>query len=1169
MHLRSGARYAAEFFGQFTDRHASEAGKGLNWFFSDELEFRVQGLLWSERFADEFRKRKGYDVAAELPALFMDTGPRTPKVRLDYSDVKVSLTEEGFFQPVFDWHQQRGMIYGCDHGGRGRNVVEFGDYFRTQRWNQGPGCDQPGLGGDIIKNKVASSIAHLYLRPRTWLEGYYGSGWGTSTEQLVDATFRNFTMGQNLLTLHGLYYSTHGGWWEWAPPCNHFRMPYWPHMKKFFACTKRLSFLLSQGYHQCDVAIVYPVAPMEAGLGGNESVQTAFSLGEHLYGQGIDFDFIDFESLDRATIEQSELQVSGERYRMLVLPAMRAVRWSTLQKAAEFARAGGLVVALGSLPEASDRAGRDDPQLNTLVRQCFSTDVDTLLTSTPQGAVQSTLDTNNGIGWRRDDRGICARTNEQVAALITQALPRDFDGSDATVQGKHPLVMHRRIGLRDVYAVHGAPASSPCSFRATGKVELWDPWQGTTRLLRVVEQSEQSTRLHMPLTEKDIQLIVFSPGTAQWETSEERSTNRGTAITLDGPWEFELKPTMDNRFGDFRWPPSATLIGAEARRFRYADETTRDPGWEIPESDDSQWPTYTASFGPQFFRLGPFRDDVDTSKLEGQFAQLKQMDPAVPVTVEGKTFRWEPYSFSWRFGIENDPGHQGYHGLKELVHDEFIGLGSLQNTGTGTRYEREEAGSRYYLWTSIVAPADMPASAVCGGMKPASVWLGGSRLAKLPTKIDLRQGSNPVLLRYDGPGRGYFVALTGEAGVSEISEIETFSTSASWIWTTPEDRAATERYFRKAFQLSAVPARTRLRITCDNGYTVYLNGQEIGRGNSWPTVQQYDVTSRLVVGANVLAIAARNDGDFAGLIAELATPEGKSLLATNSNWQCAEGSVAGWRDLDFAAHGWHAAVEISKFENSLWFQHQFGPPRLDDPAESEPTGEPGSLAMRWYHQHERLPFDTRPGEATPAGWYRFVSPPGLCRMTIIARGKVEAWADGRKLEISAGQPRADGCGEIMAILPEPTSQPAVVAIRIQQQRGYYGGTALPEPIALDCGRGEITLGDWSTMGALACYSGGAWYRKSFVLSPEQSSGRLVLDLGNLSSSAEVHINGQIAGIRVAPPWRYDITPYVQPGDNRLEILVLSTLGGHYTTIPTRYPGSQVSGLIGPVKIEFE
>ena len=119
MNSLSGPEYARKFFGQFEDRFPGESGKGLNFFFSDELEFRVRGNLWTTRFAEEFRKRKGYDIVPELPALFMDIGPRTPKVRLDYSDVKVALTEEGFFKPVFDWHQQRGMTMGCDHGGRG------------------------------------------------------------------------------------------------------------------------------------------------------------------------------------------------------------------------------------------------------------------------------------------------------------------------------------------------------------------------------------------------------------------------------------------------------------------------------------------------------------------------------------------------------------------------------------------------------------------------------------------------------------------------------------------------------------------------------------------------------------------------------------------------------------------------------------------------------------------------------------------------------------------------------------------------------------------------------------------------------------------------------------------------------------------------------------------
>ena len=92
--------------------------------------------------------------------------------------MKVALSEECFFEPVYEWHQRRGMTMGCDHHGRGRDVTAFGDYFRTQRWNQGPGADQPDLGKDVIKAKVAASMAHLYERPADWLEGFHSSGWG-------------------------------------------------------------------------------------------------------------------------------------------------------------------------------------------------------------------------------------------------------------------------------------------------------------------------------------------------------------------------------------------------------------------------------------------------------------------------------------------------------------------------------------------------------------------------------------------------------------------------------------------------------------------------------------------------------------------------------------------------------------------------------------------------------------------------------------------------------------------------------------------------------------------------------------------------------------------------------------------------------------------------------
>ncbi len=365
MNAMSGKAYIDNFFERFARRFPGEAGKGLNFFFSDELWFRLQYPIWNDAFAREFSKRKGYDIRPHLPALFVDTGPETPRIRLDYNDVMVALSEENFFRPLYQWHQDRGMTFGCDHGGRGKDVAEFGDYFRTQRWNQGPGCDQPFLMQDIVKNKVASSIAHLYERPRVWLEGFHSSGWGTSSADLADATFGNFVMGQNLLTLHGLYYSTHGGWWEWAPPCNHFRMPYWQHIDPFLYTVQRLSYLLSQGRHRCDVAILYPVEPVVAGVGGQEAVAAAFAAGEALYNAGIDFDFIDFESLARSTVKNGTIAVSGEEYRVLIIPSMKVIRSASLARARDLIAAGGTVVNIGSVPEVSEK-GRGNREFDAI-----------------------------------------------------------------------------------------------------------------------------------------------------------------------------------------------------------------------------------------------------------------------------------------------------------------------------------------------------------------------------------------------------------------------------------------------------------------------------------------------------------------------------------------------------------------------------------------------------------------------------------------------------------------------------------------------------------------------------------------------------------------------------------------------------------------------------------
>ncbi|MFT7161725.1 MAG: hypothetical protein ACI9GZ_002912, partial [Bacteroidia bacterium] len=395
MHPLAGSTVIDKFFQQFQNNTVDNTSKGLNYFFQDELKFGVGDLIWTDDFNDQFKKFKGYDVFEILPALYTDMGQVTVKARLDFMDVKVHISEERYFKPIFDWHWSRGMIYGCDPSSRGKKPEEYGDYFRGTRWYTAPGHDTPGGNADLIKGKVSSSIANLYKRPRVWLEGYHSLGWGATPERLMFATSENYLYGCNLLNLHGLYYSTHGSFWEWAPPSYHFRMPYWDHLDVFLKYFERLSYLLSQGVLQSDIAIMYPVSPLQAemkspketGLYSNRNVlqnkqgvlhvnseqftKTAFDSGTELFNSGYDFVFIDHQSLARAEIDKNQFTVSDAAYKVLVLPTMKSVRWSTVQQALKFYRSGGIVVAVESLPEASDRIGNNDPKLDAAMKEIF------------------------------------------------------------------------------------------------------------------------------------------------------------------------------------------------------------------------------------------------------------------------------------------------------------------------------------------------------------------------------------------------------------------------------------------------------------------------------------------------------------------------------------------------------------------------------------------------------------------------------------------------------------------------------------------------------------------------------------------------------------------------------------------------------------------------------
>ena len=58
------------------------------------------------------------------------------------------------------------------------------------------------------------------------------------------------------------------------------------------------------------------------------------------------------------------------------------------------------------------------------------------------------------------------------------------------------------------------------------------------------------------------------------------------------------------------------------------------------------------------------------------------------------------------------------------------------------------------------------------------------------------------------------------------------------------------------------------------------------------------------------------------------------------------------------------------------------------------------------------------------------------------------------------------------------------------------------------------------------------------------------------------------GLRLTPPWRFDVTGLLQEGANRIEIRVCNTTANIFLSSPTVYRGGTKAGILGPVRIEI-
>jgi len=133
-------------------------------------------------------------------------------------------------------------------------------------------------------------------------------------------------------------------------------------------------------------------------------------------------------------------------------------------------------------------------------------------------------------------------------------------------------------------------------------------------------------------------------------------------------------------------------------------------------------------------------------------------------------------------------------------------------------------------------------------------------------------------------------------GKADAKAVTNIAVKGQWIWSTDNvgtnlAKAGEAITLRYKFTLASVPLRAGAAITVDNGYTLFVNGKQLGAGDNWTVVEPVVLDGALKKGVNEILIVAKNAGEApnpAGAFfeARLRFADGKEqVFATDSTWE--------------------------------------------------------------------------------------------------------------------------------------------------------------------------------------------------------------------------------------------------------------------------------------------
>lgn len=344
-------------------------------------------LAWTDDLPESFQAATGQDLFDALPGVFFD--------RAD------GLSSQDRWR-FHDHHTERFTVFSdaigawCERHGiasTGHLMAEpelrsqtwcVGECMRSYRGFQLPGIDMLCDALEFTTAKQAQSAARQYGRPGLLSELYGVTNWDFDFQGHKRQGDWQAALGIIVRVHHLAWYSMAGEAKRDYPAAIGWQSPWWreyPVVEDHFA---RLNTVLTRGKPRCRVAVIHPIesfwverGPLDRHRDEAEAQETAFSNTVRWLLHGlIDFDFIS-ESLlpSQSQVASSKsLHVGTMSYDVVVLPRLRTIRATTLDRLEAFVAAGGTVIFAGGVPGLVDAAPSD--RARRLAARCANIGLD-------------------------------------------------------------------------------------------------------------------------------------------------------------------------------------------------------------------------------------------------------------------------------------------------------------------------------------------------------------------------------------------------------------------------------------------------------------------------------------------------------------------------------------------------------------------------------------------------------------------------------------------------------------------------------------------------------------------------------------------------------------------------------------------------------------------------